>query len=385
MAHNRDIIGMVLSSLPAEDQVTAFEHLKHTMSEEQLIEIAGDEATPREVLQQLAGHKKASVRRAVARNAAAGCEVYETLARDTAKTVSAQAHRSLLRVALTTDGAAAPPWSMETFKQVCDIVADAQLSSWESPAFRSLTQMCKVLMSDTAWRGESSFMRWYYEEGLALDDDIIEEVGADSVAEALLAALPVGERERAVEYLSDVLDTGALLKAIQDNQKVLEEAVKKELGPGWKTQQLSVYDRHRPTGWIRVGFSNCPDSVLLEALESEEELLIQVAAANACTRDGLRTAVVKAVVTEWENESYALWDLAEALDDDGLLDLPLAMTTDWSFKRAPEELRDRFHTLFASKVRDIAHEDPQAWRTLAVLAEHHEGSARDLLVALKEL
>lgn len=376
------ISDMILCRVQPEVRAAALEQVIPSLDVEDLVDVAARESTPSDVLEVLARSPHAKVRQAVALNLLCPPALLESLSADKAKTVSATAQRHLFWAKISAPDAAVPEHSPEYVAML------EKLFQRDHPwsALKDSDEVLARLLLNDDWIADSRFVRWCYESSGVFTDDTVKKIGPSRFARALVKASPQKlSFEEPLEWLWESLSTDEFLSAIQDNADIIEPRLDKELGSKWRKAKLNAFDGHLPYGWSRVGLASCPDAVLLEALDSESELLLELASANARTRAHLHGDVIKAILRDHEEEGYLRWELIEALSDDALLDLPVELISEYRVYGDDVDRIERVRTALALAVGEIASERPEVWSLLSVLGDYFEGSSRELLAALRSL
>lgn len=375
-------IDMLFARMPEDVRQLVNQRVFNALSEDELAEMALRDTTTTDVLEMLATSTRAKVRVAVAFNLNCPPSVLQVLSTDKAKTVSAAAQRHLLWLDLTAPEAGVPKHTREKAAQLeIFLVRD---HPWTSvPGTKDVLGR---LLSDDAWLADHKFVSMCYGTLAEMDAELLQAIGPGRFMRALLAGLPKRyDYEAALEWLWEQLSTPEFLKAIQDNEDVLTAKVAREVGAKWKKLPLDAFDGNHPDGWFRVGLASCPDKVLLEAFDSESEMLMSIAAANAQQRPHLKGKVIEHLVELWEEYSELNVPVLEALDDDALLDLPMELLAHARTLYEDAEALERARSAVAQAVSEILKERPDAWDILQVIGDDYEGSARELLAALRNL
>lgn len=373
---------MLLFRMPDHVRVAAHQRVLGSMDDDELAEIAVRDTTPSDTLEVLATSTKAKVRVAVALNPACPVHVLKALSTDKAKTVCAAAQRQLLWSELNAPDAPTPKHTREKAAQLETFLLRDH--PWTSVP--GVKEVLGRLLRDDTWIADHKFVRMCYETLAEMDEELLLEVGPGRFMRALLASMPHRhDYETALEWLWEQLPTTEFLRAVRDNEDILEAKVVREVGTRWKKTPLNAFDGHLPKAWFRVGLTSCPDSLLLEAFDSDSEILASVAGANAQTRPHLRSAVIGSIVNVWEEYTELNVALLATLSDDALLDLPMELIANERPVYDGEETMERARRTVATAVSDIVQERPEAWDVLQVIADDYEGSARELLAALRNL
>lgn len=389
MNYITSLTDMVLCRMPQDARSDITDQVLASMPTSHLAQMAMRDATPPDVLRALSQWPRARVRQAVALNLSCPHDLLHTLSQDTAKTVADTARRHLLWVQVSQPGARIPTHSAEHLEQLEHFFVKDH--PWQTLP-HSDTVLARLMQDDT-WANDPRFIRLFYDSAGALPADEVRKIGGSRIAKALLQTLKepapkttlLRDYEEALEWLSELLGPRETLSALKDNEDLLEPLVTRQLGAEWKTKSLDAHQGHPPEGWARVALTSCPDHVLLEALDSGNELLVELAVGQVRSRAHLLPELVTRIREEWDEEGYLRWELAAALDDDTLLELPMEVLSEHRVYGEAAGETERARKVFAHRVAEIVREQPEAWEVLTALGENYEGTARDLLAALQTL
>ena len=396
MSANQQAILTVVRNLPEAEQCATVIRMQPHFSADDLIQVAWHEASPG-VLRGLSRHEDSNVRIAVARNAATPMDILEELADGEPSSVASAAKRNLMWRALEQDAAEVPPCTPELIDEVAALVRDRR---WHDHA--PLGAALEKLLSDPDWNQNARVMRLFYNEGDLNDPSIVEAVGASSLMRILLSALEDNQKAEAVQRIAEAATPDALLHAIQSNEDTLKELTRRlarrrarrrrnDLECDGDYEYDDEYDDweedrngyRNPLEWVRVGYSQCPSSVLFNALSDKSDDVGALALAHVRSRPDLRGEVTR-LIAEKQGVGADLW-LAAALPEDALLDLPFQPLMEDPLYTDDDDAAQIARMQFTAELRAITAERPEAWQTLFVLSNDYHGSAREMLAALRNL
>lgn len=371
------LLDALLVRLPEESAGPAAQALCAGMTVTSLVRVA-DQTSAVPSLRFLARHASAKVRSAVARNPACPDDVLVALSADAAKSVARLARAHVMWRALAGDDPQVPAYSRQASADLQVLFAS---DSFHWFSWQTLAKSFARLLSDPEWLADEGFIRWVYADMDALGPSTAEVVGAERLMRALLPALSVPYRESALEVVLQDTDPGEFVTVVQALESVLRPSVVSAVGKNWKDVPLGT-GYLRESGWVRVAFASCPDRLVLDALNSDDDLVFDLAVAQVRRRPKLQQVVLQQLSAAGHYGEPLDCRLLSALDDACLLDAPFAAL---QHTNDPDDGCERMLVLLAQEMSLIVRDVPDAWQTLKVLSEDFYGSVRELLAAVRTL
>mgnify|MGYP007086243592 CR=1 FL=1 len=131
---------------------------------------------------------------------------------------------------------------------------------------------------------------------------------------------------------------------------------------------------------------DCPIDMLQEAARKDSGLSSMadsIAILNGGRHSAFRQWAKSEIVDVWEREGYVHWELVRSLGSSDLLDIPLRVLDEPDYDDVG--VRDKAVAAFTEAIVSAVGDRPESWVIYETLESEFEGSAREMIAAVREL